>query len=154
MSHEQKGLLFTSFHILFASIHTYSPHRDGHHSITWTCITHGGESPVLVRHGETLLQLWDALRSSNCFASSSCIWLFAFMLPFCIAALRARQSEEIESGKKCARNPHVDNAKFLGMVLVCWSHLGVWSLKEGPVELQSSDVMLGGVQQFFFHFSP
>ena len=54
----------------------------------------------------------------------------------------AKVPSEVQAAKS-SRNPHVDNAKFLGMVLVCWSHLGAWFLKGGRVDIASSDVMLG-----------
>ena len=73
--------------------------------------------------------------------------IFLLRLPSCLAASRHLGPCETSRAEwdptKSSRNPHVDNAKFLGMVLVCWSHLGAWFLKGGRVDIASSDVMLG-----------
>lgn len=95
------------------------------------------------------VQIDDRIRSSHCFASSSCVYLLALLLLAILVHAKLPGPSEIQPTQS-SRNPHVDNAKFLGMVLVCWSHLGAWFLKGGRVDIASSDVIWFHMPLFIF----
>jgi len=96
------------------------------------------------------VQMDDRIWSSQCFASSSCVYLLALLLlAGAMVHMVAKVPSEVQAAKS-SRNPHVDNAKFLGMVLVCWSHLGAWFLKGGRVDIASSDVIWFHMPLFVF----
>ena len=86
-------------------------------------------------------------RSPNCYASSWCTCLLVMGLLAAVLVYgvwSATPPEDEVKVDKSSRNPHVDNAKFLGMVLVCWSHLGPLVLKDWAdrLDLQQGDVSL------------
>jgi len=86
-------------------------------------------------------------RSPNCYASSWCTCLLVLGLLAAVLVYgvwSATPPEDEVKVDKSSRNPHVDNAKFLGMVLVCWSHLGGLALKgrTKDLTLEQGDVSL------------
>lgn len=102
-------------------------------------------------------------RSPNCYASSWCTCLLVLGLLAAVLVYgvwSATPPEDEVKVDKSSRNPHVDNAKFLGMVLVCWSHLGGLALKgrTKDLTLEQGDVSLCWTQSekrdFFFRLFP
>lgn len=86
-------------------------------------------------------------RSPKCYASSWCTCLLVLGLLAAVLVYgvwSATPPEDEVKVDKSSRNPHVDNAKFLGMVLVCWSHLGGLALKgrTKDLTLEQGDVSL------------
>jgi len=97
----------------------------------------------------------ESLWSPNCYASSWCtcllvVGLLAAVLVYGVWS--ATPPEDEVKVDKSSRNPHVDNAKFLGMVMVCWSHLGGLALKgrTKDLTLEQGDVIWFHMPVFIF----
>lgn len=100
--------------------------------------------------GQQVESLW----SPNCYASSWCTCLLVMGLLAAVLVYgvwSATPPDEVKVDKS-SRNPHADNAKFLGMVLVCWSHLGGLALKDRAenLVLQQADVIWFHMPVFIF----
>ncbi|CAJ1392587.1 unnamed protein product [Effrenium voratum] len=87
-------------------------------------------SAALLQHSTKRTQI-EVQPKASCnmvpyYACAVATGIYAVSL-FSLHRWSAAESAPKQSG---ARDPHVDNAKFLGMVLVCWSHIGRWKVLE------------------------
>ncbi|CAE7734084.1 ykrP [Symbiodinium pilosum] len=94
--------------------------------------------------------------SSPCMVESSYICIvaaFLFILSL-LGSLHCCPSDSKLSGSTekapTARNPFPDNAKFLGMVLVCWSHIGSFDIRGTKMEIHATDVIWFHMPLFIF----
>ena len=80
----------------------------------------------------------QSLESETCsaFWSCSCLLVLLQLAAVLWATLRAVPLPEVEK----ARNPHVDNAKFLAQVLVCWTHLSPLLIEGQWINIHRSDM--------------
>ena len=108
---------------------------------------------VLSQDGEAVEAVKLSTWSSNCYALPSCI---GFLISLHVAALiyaALRACPPVTKDPKesaLSRNPHFDNAKFLGMVLVCWSHIGNMHIGSILKNFQSGDVVWFHMPLFVF----
>jgi len=92
----------------------------------------------------------SSFQAQACLTAPSCAaGLLALAFAACLlGALRAYPAGSKDG--KPARNPHVDNAKFLGMVLVCWSHIGPMVIHGHSYTFEAEDVIWFHMPLFAF----
>lgn len=101
---------------------------------------------------DTVTSVW---RTFSCYAVPSCICILISLhvVALLYTALRIfpKTDNDLKEPKQSSsRNAHFDNAKFLGMTLVCWSHIGVFHIGDMWKNFESGDVIWFHMPLFVF----